>query len=202
MRRSRAQVAVATVSGRAYYKIVNELKSRDMPFLSLIPGEAVPPSIKVIITTENEASRIDHPRILIYDVKADPSRVVDEALRIIMDKSLYEELIVGIDPGKTFGIAILADGKILRREGGLSMERAIDLILTELGRKPSRARKVRIGRGVPDLAEEIARRLKKALPEGIAIEMVDEGGTSTIKDKGFKRKLSDADSAVRIASKG
>lgn len=199
--RARARIAVATVLGRAYYKIVNELKSRDIPFLSLIPGESIPPSIKVVITTENEASLIDHPRVLIYDVETDPSRVVDEALRIIMDKSLYEELIIGVDPGKTFGIAILADGKILRRERGLSMERAIALILSELGRNPSRIRKVRIGRGVPDLAEEIVRRLKGSLPEGVAIEIVDEGGTSTIKDKGFKRKLSDADSAARIASK-
>jgi len=199
--RVRAQVAVATLSGRAYYMLVNELKSRNVPFLSLIPGEPVPPSIKVVITTRDEADRIGHPQILIYNGGTEPAKIVDEALRIVMDKNLYEELVIGVDPGKTFGVAILADGKVLKREGGLSMERAIDLILSELMRNPAKVKKVRIGRGVPDLAEEVARRLEKTLPEGATVEMVNEVGTSTIKDRGFKRKLSDAESAVRIASK-
>lgn len=199
--KAKARVAIATVSGRAYYMLVNELKSRDIPFLSLIPGEPVPPSIKVVITTKDEADRIGHSQILIYNGETEPAKIVDEALRVIMEKNLYEELVIGVDPGKTFGVAILADGKVLKREGGLSMERAIDLILSELVRNPSKVKKVRIGRGVPDLAEEVARRLERALPEGATIEMVNEGGTSTIKDRGFKKKLSDAESAVRIASK-
>ena len=65
--RRRAKIAVATVSGKAYYKLVNELKNRDIPFLSLVPGDSIPQSIKVVVTTEKEKPLIDHQRILVYE---------------------------------------------------------------------------------------------------------------------------------------
>ncbi len=38
----KAKVAVATVQGKVYFLVVNELKERSIPFLSLIPGQSVP----------------------------------------------------------------------------------------------------------------------------------------------------------------
>ncbi len=37
------KVAVATVQGKAYFLIVNELREQNIPFISLVPGESVPP---------------------------------------------------------------------------------------------------------------------------------------------------------------
>ncbi|MEM2454866.1 MAG: hypothetical protein QXN21_02845, partial [Candidatus Bathyarchaeia archaeon] len=96
----------------------------------------------------------------------------------------------------------LGDGEILKRKEFSSMEKTIDFILTELSKEPSKIKRVKIGMGVPEIAEEIARRLNIALPKNIMIEMVGEEGTSTSRDSSLaKRKLSDADSAVRIALK-
>ena len=36
------KVAVATVSGTAYFLLVNELKERGIDFLSIIPGQPLP----------------------------------------------------------------------------------------------------------------------------------------------------------------
>lgn len=202
MRRRRAAIAVVTVSGKAYYKIVNELKNRNIPFLSIIPGDPIPPFIKVVITTEGERHLISHSNILIYNVEEDPSKIIDEAVRIVSGKDLYEEVTIGVDPGKIFGVAVLGDGRTLKREEFASMERAIDFILTELNRVPSKAKRVRIGMGVPEVAMKMAWRLDMVLPENITIEIVDEEGTSTLKDTSLvRRKLSDADSAVKIALK-
>ncbi|MEM1606551.1 MAG: hypothetical protein QW341_05370 [Candidatus Bathyarchaeia archaeon] len=198
--RVRAKIAVSTVNGKAYYKLVNELKNRNVPFLSIVPGEAIPPSVKVIITTENERALINHPQVLIYDVESDPSNIIGEALRIAVNKDFYEELIIGVDPGKTFGVAVLADGKPIKRGEFSSVDDAISHILAELN-TPSRIKKVRIGKGVPNLAIELARKLEKSLPKNVAIEMVNEEGTSVLKESGVKRKLSDAESAVKIASR-
>jgi hypothetical protein len=41
------KVAVATVSGKAYFLLVNELKERGIEFLSVIPGETVPAEAKL-----------------------------------------------------------------------------------------------------------------------------------------------------------
>ncbi|MBS7625036.1 hypothetical protein KEJ29_05615 [Candidatus Bathyarchaeota archaeon] len=198
--RVRAKVAVSTVNGKAYYKLVNELKSRGILFLSIVPGETIPSSIKVVITTENEKHLINHPQVLVYDIDSDPSIIINEAQKIIAGKDFYEELIIGIDPGKTFGIAVLADGKTIKREEFSNIDNMINFVLTEIN-LPSKVKKVRIGRGMPDLAEEIARRLGRALPGNVVIEIVSEEGTSTSKEGGFKRKLSDSESAIRIASR-
>ena len=45
------KVAVATVEGKAYFHIVNQLREQDIPFVSLVPGESVPAEVKVVITT-------------------------------------------------------------------------------------------------------------------------------------------------------
>ena len=195
------EIAVATVSGKAYYRLVNELKRRRLPFLSRIPGDSIPASIKVTITTDKEKTLVDHPTVLIYDGETDPSQTIDEAVRVIQKKKVYEEVAIGVDPGKTFGIAVLGDGKVLKSEEKATLEMAIDSVLTELKKNPAKVQRVKIGDGMPELAEEIASRLNIALHDVVKVEIVSEAGTSTLRGKGFRRKISDADSAVRIASK-
>ncbi|MEM0010845.1 MAG: hypothetical protein QW424_02945 [Candidatus Bathyarchaeia archaeon] len=200
--RRKATIAVATVSGKAYYKIVNELKNRNILFLSIVPWEPIPSSVKVVITTAEEKNLIKHPNIIVYNVEEDPSKIVDEAIRISSGKESYEEIIIGVDPGKKFGVAVLGDGKTLKGKEFSSIEETIDFILTEVERESSKVKRVRIGMGVPEIAEDIARRLDLALPKDVIIEMVSEEGTSTSKDATLaKRKFSDADSAARIALK-
>ena len=197
----RQKIAVATVSGKAYYWLVNELNKRRIPFLSVVPGESIPPSIKVVITTKEEKEKINHPSVLIYDPKEKPSAIIDEAVRIIKGKKIYEELVVGIDPGKNFGVAVLGDGNVLEKKEGLTLEMAIDMALTALRRHPARMRRVKIGDGVPEMAEEVASRLQIAVPEDTVIEIVSEAGTSSMKGNGSGKKISDADAAINIARK-
>lgn len=202
MRRKHATIAVATVSGKAYYKIVNDLKSRNILFLSIVPGEPIPSFIRVVITTEGERHLINHTNVLVYNAEDDPSSIIDKAIPLVLGKESYEELVIGVDPGKIFGVAFLGDGRTLKREEFSSMVKAVDFILTELSKMPSKIKRVRIGMGVPEIAKEIARKLDSVLPENVIIEIVSEEGTSTSKDSPLtRRKLRDADSAVRIALK-
>ena len=92
----KAKIAVATVSGKAYYLVVNELKERDLPFLSLMPKEPVPQSIKVVITTEKERPSITHPNVLVFNEDTDPANVVNEALRLAEGKKSCERVVVAV----------------------------------------------------------------------------------------------------------
>ena len=195
----RSEIAVATVSGKAYYWLVNELNKRRISFLSLVPGEIIPPSIKVVITTKDEKRLIDHSSVLIYNPEEEPSAIIDEAIRIIQNKKAYEELIIGVDPGKTCGVAVLGDGNVLEKKEQLTQEMAIDMILTAIKRYPARTRKIKIGDGMPEIAEDVASRLKIAIPEDTTVEIISEAGTSNIRSKGSWKKISAADAAVNIA---
>jgi len=46
------KVAVATVQGKAYFLIVNKLRERGIPFISLVPQESVPAKMTLVLTTE------------------------------------------------------------------------------------------------------------------------------------------------------
>ena len=197
----RAKIAIATVSGKAYYKLVRELKERNLIFLSLLPSDKIPQTVKVVLTTREERDKVDHPNVLVYDAEEEPTEVIDEAIRIIQGKRLYEDVTIGVDTGKTFGVAIICDGNVLRAEDGLTLEKAIDMIITALKENPARNQTVRIGGGVPTIAEELLNRLNRALPESVKIEIVDEVGTSRIRSEEGRKKLTDADSAIRIAKR-
>jgi len=198
----RAKIAVATVSGKAYYLLVNELKKRGIDFLSLIPRESVPLDIEVVITTAEERHLVDHPKILVYEDKTNPATVVDEAVRIIGGKKHYETIVVGVDPGKTFGLAVLSDGSVLETVTCQSIGETISTILDVLGRLRSANRVVKVGSGAPSITTELLSLLDEALPDDVTVEVVNEAGTSRFVGENLhKRVLRDAFSAVKIAER-
>jgi hypothetical protein len=54
------KVAVATVKGKVYSLIVNELREQGIPFISLVPGESVPAKMTLVLITEKEKHLINH----------------------------------------------------------------------------------------------------------------------------------------------
>jgi len=201
----KARIAVATISGKAYYLIVNELKKKGVPFLSLTPEERIPIEIKAVITTENERQLIKHDRVLVYREGVELEALTNEALQVVQGKEYYERVVIGIDPGEVVGLAVLADGKVIETENCFSVEDTINKIknvLKNLKRMPVASVSVKIGDGVPHYKERLLRTLDKALPSGIMLESVSEAGTN----RGFgeakhRRGLRDIVSAIKIAGR-
>lgn len=198
----KAKIAVATVSGKAYYLLVNELKNRGLDFLSLTPQESVPIDIEVVITTAAEHHLIKHPKVLIYTNEADPAQVVNEAVRTLQGQKSHETIVVGVDPGKTFGLAVLSDGNVLETVTCSSIEETVNTILNTLAKLQAAAHIVKVGNGAPSIAAELLSLLDKNLPENVAFEVVSEAGTSRfVGETLHKRGLRDALSAVKIAER-
>ena len=90
----KAKIAVATVSGRAYYELVNELKRKHLSFSSLKPWELIPLDIKVVITTKEESQQILHPQIVLFESGSNPESAVDKAILIVQGKKTTKELLL------------------------------------------------------------------------------------------------------------
>jgi hypothetical protein len=198
----RAKIAVATVSGKAYYLLVNELKRKNLHFISLKPTDSVPFEIQVVITTENEQRQITHLNVIVYKEDSDPSEIVAEAARIIEGKTEYEKIVVGIDPGKIFGIAVLGDGKVIETANGSSAEDTFRIIRDILKKTPARVFVIRVGDSAPTYAEDLLRFLDVGLSENVAIEMVSEEGTTRLSTEMPNRKgARDVIAAIKIAGR-
>jgi hypothetical protein len=197
------KIAVATVSGKAYFLIVNELRERKMAFLSLIPGDPVPVEAKVVITTEKEKHLINHERTLVYDSETAPSSIVNEAVKILQGKESYEKIVVGIDPGEVFGLAVVADGKVNETDNCFSVQETQDKIKNIIKDVDvySTVVSVKIGNGVPAY-KNLLETLDSALPPEVILEVVSEAGTNRhINANKHRRGLRDIASAIRIAGR-
>ena len=201
----KAEIAVATVSGKAYYLIVNELKRKNIPFISLTPNDIIPIEIKVVITTKEEQHLIDHEKFLVYHDGVEPEALINEALQIIQGKEYYEKIVIGVDPGEVFGVAVLADGKVIETGNCFSVEETLDKIkniLRNLEKIPITSVSVKVGDGVPVYNEKLLRVLDNALPSNVMLESVSEAGTNRyLSETKHRRGLRDIVSAIRIAGR-
>jgi hypothetical protein len=201
----KAKIAVATVSGKAYFLIVSELKRRNIPFLSLTPCEPVPIEIKVVITTEEEKELIKYEEVLAYKNGMETAAFINEALQIAQGKGSFENVTIGVDPGEVFGLAVLADGRVVETENCYSVEETlhkIETIINGLENTPVSTISVKVGDGVPACKERLLRDLDNALPPNVVLESVREAGTNRrLNDTKHRRGLRDIVSAIQIAGR-
>lgn len=197
-----AKVAVATVSGKAYYFLVNELKARGIDFLSLTPYESIPMTVQVVITTEKEREFIKYPVVLVYQEGASPVDIIDEAAKLLRGKKIFETISVGVDPGKTFGIAVLSDGSVLETLTCASLEETANVIAEVFEKHQAAFKVVKVGNLAPSYTTEFLPLLDEILPSDITIEVVREDGTSRLGSQTVhKRRLRHVMAAVKIAER-
>lgn len=201
----KAKIAVVTVSGKAYYLVVKELKRRDIPFLSLTPNERIPVEIKVVITTEEEKHLINHDKILTLKKGGNPEALINKAVRIIQGKEGYDEIVIGVDPGKIIGLAVLADGEIVETGNSFSVQDTVnnlERILENFKSDPMPSILVKIGDGVPKYQNKLLRALDQTLPPEVEIQSVSEVGTNLYsRNTKHRRGVRDIVSAVKIAGR-
>ena len=197
----RAKVAVATVQGKAYFLIVNELKQRNIPFVSLIPGESVRVEIRGVITTAQEKHLISHHKILVYDPETEPEILGGEVVKILQGKEIYEQIVIGVDPGEVFGLAVIGDEAVIDTENCFSIKETLNKIKNILKTVDfSRsAVMVKIGSGVP-VYRNLLETLDDELPPQVSMEIVGEAGTNRYtREVKNRRGLRHMVSATRIA---
>jgi hypothetical protein len=203
--KTKAKIAVATVSGKAYYLTVNELKRKNTPFVSIKPQETVPVEVKVVITTEKEKPRIKHERILTLQDGTDPEKIVNEAIQITRGKEHYEKIVIGVDPGEVFGLAILGDGEVIETCNCFSVRDTLEKIrnvLQNLKGAPFATLQVKVGDGVPECKEKLLLALDKSLSSNVMLESVSEIGTNRqLENMKHRRGLRDIVSAIKIAGR-
>ena len=199
----KAKVAVATVSGKAYFLILQKLRERSIPFVSIVPSDPVPAEVRVVITTAKERHLINHDKVLVYDAKTDLETMVNEAVKALEGKESYEKIVIGIDPGDVFGLAVIADGKVNETTNAFSVQEAAAKIsgILKYVDVAETGVSVKIGNGVPAY-RELLEVLDVDLPPQVVLETVSEAGTNrSVKNNKHRRGLRDIASAIRIAGR-
>ena len=161
------RLALVTGDFSVYHSLIEEARSRRQDILVLTPSQTIPPNVSVVITTEDELHNINfsRDRIIIADK---PQATLDRAAFLMYDED-FDLIIIGIDPGKYPGVAVLGNNKTLSVHH-VSVGEVCPLvkrIMREFGDKKFI---VRIGHGARLIRSRI---INDLLDLGLTVEMVD-----------------------------
>ena len=168
-------VALVTRDPALYGELAGFLRERRWPSVSLLPGQRIPESVAVVLTSPEERELIPHPRVLSVDVDGDRRALgaaVEHALALGTPEA---EMIVGIDPGPRPGYAIFAGTRCLG-QGTLESPEATGSLASQLHHRfPSQPLRYRVVSGDPPSRNRIVNSL---LAHQRSVELVDEQGTT------------------------
>ncbi len=171
-------IVVATADFELYHDVVAALRDREATFTTVRPGATVPEETTAVITAPDDEVTIpeaaDDPPVLTATAP-EATRVVEEALLCTRSDAgatdaVDDRVVVGVDPGKRPGIAVVIDDTVVaahqvpRAEAPAVIEDALTGVRDPL---------VRIGDG----ARLHSASLIDAI-EDVPVELVDETGTT------------------------
>ena len=177
-----------------YHSIIEEARSRRLNPIVLTPSQPIPANVGVIITTEGESESIDfsRDRIVIADK---PQATLDKAVSLLFGED-FEQVIIGIDPGKYPGMAVLGNNKTISVHH-VSVGEVCPLIKRIMREHKDKKLMVRVGHGARLIRSQL---INGILDLGLAVEMVDETGTTPHLGKGVHGQvISDIIAAINIA---
>ncbi len=170
-------IGLLTSNFSLYHDLVNILRKRNIPFVSLTFDGDIPPNVNVIITTDDEKNKIKFDNVIVCKPDSNVENIIDKAIIL----SAYKEinLIFGIDPGNNIGVAVYGNDKLIRRFVANSPEKAVDFIrhfMEDVGVKNAI---IRIGNGARLIRNRIINLLQD---KNLRIEIVDESMIPCIDD--------------------
>ena len=187
-------LGVLTSDFSVYYDLVQALRERGVPFVPIAPGETVPPSVGVVVTTSDEAPTLDaHDAYVVTFTTAEET--IADALRMLHNPGPFRTCVIGIDPGERPGVAVLADGRILRLVHARGPEAVGDIARSAIERVPAERFLVRIGNGAPTFRDRILQTLGGL---DAALELVDETRTTPSDYRGPAERDTGAATAIAL----
>ncbi len=167
-------VALVTRDAVLYAELASVLRERQVPTLSLLPGQRIPSRAAVVLTSPEEAGLIRHEHVVAVPPEGDRTALWAE-VEGALSATEPTDLVVGIDPGPRPGYAVLAGDRSIA-EGVLEDPEAVGRLSGHLRRRfPARTIRFHVGSGDRPSRDRI---LTALLATHRSVELVDEGGTT------------------------
>ena len=185
------RLAIRTVDFKLAYRLMNELKKRNVKFILLEHDAVLPERDMIWFGSEIEVANFRSEGRPIAASILTAEKAVEKAIRLQRGITQVHMLCFGIDPGPRPGIAWLADGVVL----GVAQLEKVETVSAHIEGIASSLELekmvVRIGHGAPLIRDQI---INDCLTHSLYIEQVNESKTS----RGLLRH-NHVISAIRIA---
>lgn len=194
-------VTIATKNFRFLYTLNDALSNiEEIKTNHILPNETITSQTDLIITTETEKKLIQTDRIFIPKA-FNRYYLLSNIILLVNNRQSFEEVVIGIDPGETTGIAILADQDIIigTTEAFSAVDTVKEVISAFFNINASNF-VIKIGKGGGKIHDAISKRLTDIFQDKLVIKIVGEEFTSKNHVQFEDKKLSkNMKSAVLIA---
>ena len=177
-----------------YHDLIEILKKRKIPYISLLSINHIPSKIGVVLTSHNELHDIKAQKVIAADAYDTIDHAIDLALQMLVGKDLYSKVFIGIDPGDQPGIAVVGDDILLQKMNVETPEKVVAAVKRILREYPASETLIRIGHGSIITRNRI---INSLILLETPIEIVDE--TKTTSSQQISRPERDSEAAAAIA---
>jgi hypothetical protein len=173
-------VTIATKNLR-FLHTLNEILSdiKEIKTNHILPRDSVPINTDIVITTETEKQIFKEEKIFIP--KAFNIYYLYSNLFLLKhNKRTFKKVVIGIDPGKTTGFAVVANDDIILGVGEFfSAVDTVKEVIKVFFNVETSDFILKIGEGGGNIREDIVKRIEQIFHEKIILEVVKEDFTSS-----------------------
>ena len=187
-------IGIYTKDFSLYHDLLETLKRRKIPYVSLLSINNIPRRIEVVLTSHYELHDLKSQKGLAADVYDSIDHAVDMALQILIGKDMYSNVFIGVDPGEKPGVAVVGDDILLQKTHVKSPEEVVPIVKRFLREYPAINCLIRVGHGSMINRNRI---INSLIPLEVPIEIVDESKTTSSQQT--KRSERDSEAAASIA---
>lgn len=175
-------IAVQTDDIRFYHKLLNILEGSQLKVKFFTLNQSISQQkFDLIITTSNEKINFNDSKVLELQYNQLNEAIIPKIVGIIARKNTpkFKTLTIGVDPGKTIGLAAICDGMLLNAETS-RLDKLVTKIQNYLLIFPSESIIIRVGDQPISVSQVIINKLFAVYGEigKIAIEVVKEAYSS------------------------
>ncbi len=186
-------ISLATMDFRLCHLLRERLTKGGFSVEHISPGDQPSEGSIVVVTTEREETI----KPTTYPQKVVLTRVetgnIDFAISTIIlgleGKRIWDSVIVGVDPGMTIGVAVIADGCVRATLETRSIKEAVNYVITSIKTTPAKMALIRLGSTGGYRRVLLMNELLHAKPNDVDLEVVDELETTPMNSETAKAAL-------------
>lgn len=150
---------------------------------------------KVVLTSRKERNIINHENARVIYKDSLPSKIRSIIIHSLKESEI-NECVVGVDPGKTIGAAIIYRGTFLISGIFFSERELIYWIDQQLQSIPAKKIIIKVGNGIKSCSDDLHKSLNSAFKNTAEVVLIDEKNTSL---KSRRNISIHEEAAIRIA---
>ncbi|MEA2070837.1 MAG: hypothetical protein U9O98_06045 [Asgard group archaeon] len=175
-------ISLATMDFRLCHLIRERLTKNGFAVEHILPGSSPSKDSVLVVTTKTDEKQyeLDYRKKVVLtplDTKS-IDKAYSKILLGIEGKKIWESLIIGIDPGLSIGVAIVADSFLRSHLETRSMQKAINFIRKSLKNISAKMKIVRVGSTGGYRRILLLNEILNILPKNVKLETVDELNTT------------------------